>query len=56
LIGSKEQAESGNLARIRKVSTDYLELYIQMAGAGTLTAGAASGTTNFMSGFLARGV
>jgi predicted kinase len=26
LIGNKEQAEAGNLARIRKVSNDYLEL------------------------------
>jgi hypothetical protein len=36
-------------------TTDYLELYINLTGTGTLTAAAASGTTNFMSGFLARG-
>jgi hypothetical protein len=37
-------------------TTDYLELYINLTGTGTLIAAAASGTTNFMSGFLARGV
>lgn len=35
-------------------STDYLELYISVSGAGTLTAAAAGGTTNFMSGSLVR--
>lgn len=35
-------------------STDYLELYLQLNGTGTLSATAASGTVNFMSGFLAR--
>jgi hypothetical protein len=36
-------------------TTDYLEVYINLTGTGTLTAAAASGTTNYMSGFLARG-
>jgi hypothetical protein len=35
-------------------STDYLELYISVAGAGTLTASATSGATNYMSGYLVR--
>jgi hypothetical protein len=35
-------------------STDYLELYILVNGTGTLTAAAASGTTNYMSGVLVR--
>jgi hypothetical protein len=36
-------------------STDYLELYVSVTGTGTLSAATASGTVNFMSGFLARG-
>ena len=36
-------------------STDYLELYISVNGTGTLSSQTASGTLNFMSGFLARG-
>ena len=35
-------------------TTDYLELYINVAGAGTLTATEAGGATNFMSGVLVR--
>ena len=37
-------------------TTDYLELYINVNGSGTVAATTASGTTNYMSGFLARGV
>jgi hypothetical protein len=35
-------------------STDYLELYINVTGTGTVTASAASGTTTYMSGSLVR--
>lgn len=35
-------------------STDYLELYILVNGTGTLSATAAAGSTNFMSGVLVR--
>ena len=35
-------------------STDYLELYINIAGTGTLSATEAGGATNFMSGCLVR--
>jgi hypothetical protein len=36
-------------------TTDYLELYININGTGTLTATQAGGTVNFMSGCLVRG-
>lgn len=36
-------------------TTDYLELYINLNGTGTLSATQASGTVNFMSGCLVRG-
>jgi hypothetical protein len=51
---NSSQATTGSTLVYMNGSTDYLELYLQLQGTGTLTAGAASGTTNFMSGFLAR--
>lgn len=52
---NNSQAYSGSSLVFMNGSTDYLELYISVAGAGTLTASAASGATNFMSGSLVRG-
>jgi hypothetical protein len=51
---SGNQAYIGSTLVYMNGSTDYLELYLQLQGTGTLAATAASGTTNFMSGFLAR--
>jgi len=48
------QAFSGSTLVYMNGSTDYLELYINVAGAGTLTAVTAGGTTNYMSGCLVR--
>lgn len=49
------QAFSNSTLVYMNGSTDYLELYIQIQGAGTLTAASSSGATNFMSGSLVRG-
>jgi len=51
---NNSQAYSGSSLVFMNGSTDYLELYLSLTGAGTLTAAAASGTTNFMSGVLVR--
>ncbi len=48
------QAASGSSLVYMNGTTDYLELYLQLQGTGTLTAGATSGGTNFMSGSLVR--
>jgi len=51
---NSSQAYSGSTLVYMNGSTDYLELYLQLQGTGTLTASSASGTTNFMSGVLVR--
>lgn len=49
------QSFSGSTLISMNGTTDYLELYLQVAGTGTLTATQASGAANFMSGSLVRG-
>jgi len=48
------QAFSASTLVYMNGSTDYLELYINVNGTGTLSATEAGGTTNFMSGVLVR--
>jgi hypothetical protein len=48
------QAHSGATLVYMNGSTDYLELYINVNGTGTLTATTAGGTVNYMSGVLVR--
>jgi hypothetical protein len=48
------QAYSGATLVYMNGSTDYLELYINLNGTGTLSATTAGGATNFMSGVLVR--
>jgi len=53
-VSGSQQYVSSTLVSMNG-STDYLELYISLTGTGTLSATASSGgTTNYMSGFLAR--
>jgi hypothetical protein len=52
-LNSNQQYVSSTLVYMNG-STDYLELYMTLNGTGILFATTASGTTNFMSGFLAR--
>lgn len=52
-LSSNQQYVSASLVYMNG-STDYLELYILVNGTGTLSATAAAGSTNFMSGVLVR--
>jgi hypothetical protein len=54
-LNSNQQYATASLVYMNG-TTDYLELYMLINGAGTLSSITASGATSFMSGFLARGV